>query len=94
MLMMLFLLMKMTMKMTMTSATPWLLGVVPLSEIAISCLIGTHLGGVCLLADHDDDDGDGNDEDDGGGNDDRDDDDDETFVSDHLLSPPSESMIC
>ena len=63
--------------MMMTRATPWLLGVVPLSEIAISCLIGTHLGGVCLLADHDDDDGDG----------DGEDDDDETFVSDHLLSP-------
>ena len=81
--------------MMMTRATPWLLGVVPLSEIAISCLIGTHLGGVCLLAHDDhrhhhyvyDDDDDDHDGDDG--------DDDETFVSsDHLLSPPSESMIC
>ena len=49
--------------MMMTRATPWLLGVVPLSEIAISCLIGTHLGGVCLLAHHDDDDGDDGDDD-------------------------------
>ena len=59
--------------MMMTRATPWLLGVVPLSEIAISCLIGTHLGGVCLLADHHDDDGDDVDVDVDGGNDGGDD---------------------
>ena len=56
--------MKMIMMMTTTRATSWLLGVVSLSEIAISCLIGTRTskdttegddGSMVVVDDHDND---------------------------------------